>query len=217
MKSVIPYEKDIKFDTKIAEITSISLEHEEQLNNGEIDGTFIISGDYKAHLISVNKENFTYKIPFTIELTDNIDKDSVIVDINDFTYDIKDNDTLTVKIELLFSYEEIIKEDIIENKEEESVDDNILKEQRNEELDKEIDAIINNNEEKNVESSIIDNSITTTDNTYVTYHVYIVTKEDTIDLICQKFKVSKELLHEYNDFDEIKIGDKLLIPIEEDE
>ena len=30
IKSIIPYDKDIKFDTKIYEITSKSLEHEEK-------------------------------------------------------------------------------------------------------------------------------------------------------------------------------------------
>ena len=33
------------------------LEHEETTNGNEITGEFIISGDYKAHQISVNKED----------------------------------------------------------------------------------------------------------------------------------------------------------------
>ena len=220
MKSIIPYEKEIKFDTKISEITSISLEHEENRSDNEIIGSFIVTGDYKIHQISVNKEKFEYKIPFTIELPDNIDKDSIKLDINDFTYDIKDDDTLVVKIELDFTYDEI---EIIEVEEV----TNIKEEDKNQEedrLDDEIEKLINEdnknekiNEEKELSNPIINNNVTDSENTYVTYHVYIVTKEDSLESICQKYNVSKELLHEYNDFEEISSGDKLLIPIEDNE
>ena len=67
MKSIIPYDKDIKFDTKIYEITSISLEHNEENLKSEIDGNFIIKGDYKIHPISITKENFEYKTKTQIE------------------------------------------------------------------------------------------------------------------------------------------------------
>lgn len=214
MKNIIPYEKDIKFDTKIAEITSISLEHEESFNDDDLEGNFIVSGDYKVHQISVNKEQFNYKIPFTIELSDNIDKSSVEIDINDFTYDIKDNDTLLVKIDLLFSYEELkLKEERLDE----------IKEERltQEELDKEIDELINNEKEEKKEiieetkeAKIIEE--TPSENTYVTYHVYIVNKDDTLDTICLKYNVDKDILHEYNEFEELKVGDKILIPIKDE-
>lgn len=214
MKNIIPYEKDIEFDNKIAEITSISLEHDERKENDEIVGDFIISGDYKIHQISVNKEKFMYKIPFTIELTDNIDKDSVELDINDFTYDIKDNKILTVKIELAFNYKEI--EDAkIETLDEEEIINN--EERSEEELNEEIDSIINETEIENDNKTTIINNSNKSVNTYITYHVYVINKDDTIDTICKKFNVTKELLSEYNIIEEIKAGDKLLIPIEEDE
>ena len=215
LRNIIPYEKDIEFDTKIAEITSISLEHDEKTNDEEISGEFIISGDYKTHQISVNKEPFMYKIPFTIELIDNIDKDSINIDINDFTYDIKDNKILSLKIELSFDYEEKVKEAKVEEIEEKIDEEN--EERNDEELDKEIENIINEStieEIKESNTNIINN--VGNENTYVTYHVYLVNSEDTIDSICQKFNVSKDTLHEFNDFDEIKLGDKLLIPLEDE-
>ena len=49
MKMSIPYEKEIVFNTKIAEITSISLEYEANVLDDDIEGEFIVSGDYKIH------------------------------------------------------------------------------------------------------------------------------------------------------------------------
>ena len=218
MKNIIPYEKDIEFDTKIAEITSISLEHEETTNGNEITGEFIISGDYKAHQISVNKEDFMYKIPFTIELSDNIDRNSVNIDINDFTYDIKDNKILSLKIELAFDYNEIkeVKDaEVVEETQVDEIEDNTSEEQREEELDREIEEMITKNDDDLETNTKIINSMTS-ENTYVTYHVYVVNGDDTIESICQKFNVSKEALHEYNEFESINVGDKLLIPLEDE-
>ena len=210
MKTIIPYEKDIKFDTKIAEITSISLEHNEETRGEEISGDVIVSGNYKVHQISVNKEDFSYKIPFTIELTDNIDKDSIKIDINDFTYDIKDNNILVVKIELSFDYEEIVKEEI----------DDIEERTTEEKLDEEIANLISeddNEEEQVVQKEEVNEIIdSNNENTYVLYHVYIVNENDTLDSICQKYSVSKECLHTFNNFEELKVGDKLLIPLEDE-
>ena len=205
LRNIIPYEKDIEFDTKIFEITSISLEHDEKVNDEDISGEFIIKGDYKIHPISVNKEEFTYKIPFTIELTDNIDKNSIKIDVSDFTYDIKDNNILSLKIDLSFDYNEI-----------ETIHDvEVIEEERKEEeLDKEIEEMITRDEIQEKSNNLIDTM--TSENTYVTYHSYVVNEEDTIDSICIKFNVSKETLHEYNEFETINIGDKLLIPIEDE-
>ena len=86
MKMSIPYEKEIVFNTKIAEITSISLEYEANVLDDDIEGEFIVSGDYKIHELSVNKEPFKYRIPFSVSLTDDIKKllsltDLVLLDI----------------------------------------------------------------------------------------------------------------------------------------
>ncbi len=197
IKEIIPYEKEIKFDTKISEITSISLEHEETYNNGDIEGNFLITGDYKEYPISVDKKDFNFKIPFTIELSESIDKDSIKLDINDFTYDIKEDDTLKITVELEFNYNLIEKE---------------------EELDREIDELITHEEVKEEikqEQKEVKEEIKEQD-TYVTYHVHLVAQDETIDSICLKYNIDKNTLHEYNDFEELNINDKLLIPIKDE-
>lgn len=47
---------------------------------------------------------------------------------------------------------------------------------------------------------------------YQTYRVYIVREEDTIDSILQKYEMAKEELEKYNELQEVKKGDKLIIP-----
>ena len=84
MKSVIPFTKTLEFKTKISEITSISLEREFKIGNGEISGNLFVTGEYKSHDISANVLPFSYKIPFTIEVPDNIKEDDVTLEITDF-------------------------------------------------------------------------------------------------------------------------------------
>ena len=242
MKTIIPYEHDIKFDTKIAEITSISLEREDKLTDTEIVGDFIISGDYKVHSISVNKEQFKYRLPFSIELSDNLIRDSINYDVSDFTYDIKDNNILTIKIEMTLNAEEVEPEpvEVIEDMPVDSLQRG-PEESTTEispELDAELTSMINSQKEETNNIPITNSEITTTDNstnltdsskdiimnnvtntanTYITYNVYIVKDNDTIDTICNTYNVSKELIQEYNDIHDLKTGDKLLIPEIKDE
>ena len=58
MKMSIPYEKEIVFNTKIAEITSISLEYEANVLDDDIEGEFIVSGDYKIHEFTKYDDDF---------------------------------------------------------------------------------------------------------------------------------------------------------------
>ena len=53
-----------------------------------------------------------------------------------------------------------------------------------------------------------------TSNNYMTYRVYIVRENDTIDTICEKYEIGKEELSKYNVLNNINIGDKLIIPNE---
>src|SRR5574344_2619108 len=78
MKQIIPFVKDVSFNTRINEITSIALEHNLQMeNNDSVVGTFIISGKYKINDISVNEESFENKIDFDITLDDKYDASKV--------------------------------------------------------------------------------------------------------------------------------------------
>lgn len=112
MNTKIPFTKDITFEKKVSEITSISLEHEIKVDDGILKGNFIVSGDYKSHEVSVNKEPFSYILPFEIELASDIDTDTIEFMIDDFTYEIIDNSDLRVNIDfnILANKKEIIEE-----------------------------------------------------------------------------------------------------------
>lgn len=110
MKQIIPYKKDIVFKTNIANITSISLEHEEKIKEGEVIGDFSIFGEYKIHNDTTEKELFKYRLPFSIDFTENIDKDSIKIDIEDFNYEIIESDVLRINIEFSLNATEIVME-----------------------------------------------------------------------------------------------------------
>lgn len=222
MKSIIPYEHEIKFDTKIAEITSISLEHEDKINDEEIAGDFIVSGEYKVHSISVNRESFKYRLPFSIELSDKMIRDSIKYDITDFTYDIKNSDTLLVKIEVSLEADEIEEEIEGEKTSNEAttmplpVMDNIKTIDDN--INRDVEQIVNDKDDStgNTENIIMEN-VGSTSNTYITYHVHLVKETDTLESICATYKVNKELINEYNNDLKLTPGLKLLIPEIKDE
>ena len=48
--------------------------------------------------------------------------------------------------------------------------------------------------------------------TYVTYHVYIVKEEDTLEKVLSKYEVTKEEVALYNNIEDVKPGTKLIIP-----
>lgn len=48
--------------------------------------------------------------------------------------------------------------------------------------------------------------------TFVTYYVYIVREQDTIDSILDKYKTTREEVALYNDLNQIGIGSKIIIP-----
>ena len=64
-----------------------------------------------------------------------------------------------------------------------------------------------NNNVSSIFSSFKDNI-----ETYKTYSVYIMKEEDTIDVVLQKYGVTREELEEYNDMSDIKTGSKIIVP-----
>lgn len=246
MKMSIPYEKEIVFNTKIAEITSISLEYEANVLDEDIEGDFIVSGDYKIHELSVNKEPFKYRIPFSVSLTDDIIRDSIKYDINNFTYEIIDDDTLRVNIDFGVDYE-IVKEKIEKespSKEEMTPEDttssredqaslelnNLLddiemnnkitnKPVTNNTLDtsKITDSTIDTSKTDNTNKEVVLNNVSNALNTYVTYHIHVLNDGEDIDTIINKYKVSKDVIDEYNAGIEWVMGEKVIIPELQDE
>ena len=55
-------------------------------------------------------------------------------------------------------------------------------------------------------------NIINNENKYYTYKVYIVREGDTIETICSKYNVNVNDIKEYNNINEINIGDKIIIP-----
>ncbi len=241
MNTKIPFTKDITFEKKVSEITSISLEHEINVENGVLKGNFIVSGDYKSHEVSVNKEPFSYMLPFEIEISQDIDTETIEFMIDDFTYEIIDNTDLRVNIDfnILASKKEIVEEpeSIFEdaselfsdkNEERESIEAlnvNNLEDILNEEvvetndvvLPQEVDDNLRNqvavqSTVKEVSEDTIINSIKNTDDEYTTYHIHMVSDGETVETICTMYNSNLNILGEYNELGELNAGDKVIIP-----
>ena len=85
MKQIISFKKDLSFKTKVSEITSISLERDINVEEeGIVSGVFHITGDYKMNEGSINRETFSFDLPFDITLDPRYDTKTVSADIEDF-------------------------------------------------------------------------------------------------------------------------------------
>lgn len=196
MKEIIPFKKEIIFDKNINEITSISLENTLSIKNNDLCGDFIISGEYKSE---ENIIPFSKKIPFNIVVDDVYDTRNATVDIDDFYYEVKNNNTLFVSIDVLLDkLERVELEDVREIIEEKKENYEEPSEKRNED----ISLNIFNDSNFKTES-------------YVEYNVYILREGDTIDTIIDKYNTTVDKLKEYNNLDDLKMGDKIIIPSNE--
>jgi len=232
MNCKIPFTKDIEFEKKLHEITSISLEHEINIEDNSLNGNFIITGDFKSHEVSVNKEAFSYVLPFVIDLTEDIDTDTLEFMIDDFTYEVVENNILRVNID--FNVIASKKEVEAEPQEELFRDASELLEEK--ETPKEIEENDENNDENRVpvavptieteniiettseekietvnEETII-NSINGSEDGYATYHIHMVSDGESVETICTMYNSNLNILSEYNDLNELVSGDKLIIP-----
>lgn len=115
MKKTISFEKRIDFPSMIGEITAISLEHNLKfVDANSIEGDLLVSGSYKLTEASRIEENFSYKLPTDIILTESLDLDTTHIDIDDFYYEIENDYTLICYIDIKVEGVEII--DIEEEK-----------------------------------------------------------------------------------------------------
>ena len=237
MKQIVPFTKKIEFNTNVDEITSISLDKKiKEISDGIISGVFELYLEYKESDISVNILKYNSTIPFDIDIDDKYDLKNVKVDIDDFYYDIDDNEVI-LHIDVLIDNLELIEEKI-------EIEKPILREEvkievddisYDEEIDDDFEEIIEElNEERNdsqiqiedlfkeLDENIVDMKVDEKmpifqtfdpkNETFVTYNVHIVRDEDNIDTICLKYGVTKEELSYYNDINMIKLGDKLIVP-----
>lgn len=228
MKKIIPFKKDIIFKNNISEVTSISLEHTLSVSEEEnsIIGEFTVSGEYRMTDESINTEAFSYELPFDIHMDDKYVLSDVTIDIDDFYYEIVNDNVLSVHIDVMVDkIEEVLpviekmeeieevnipREDILESEREFMLEENeetkrciepedeVQDTKRDIELGQEVEAIFD--------------TVNETSETYKSYKVYIVREGDDLELIMEKYSITKEELEAYNDLKEIKLGDKIIIP-----
>ena len=239
MSEAFVVERDFLFKDSIFEITSISVEHDEDINGSNLEGDFIISGDYRLHEISINKEDFSFKLPSTHEIRSNVNLDTVNLEITDFTYELNNNDELHVHIEYIVSGEQSLIEfadekDLNEflNKTDAEVVDLTEDEPRFKEISKEetLDIPVEDSKKEEKEepkeeikeekqSEISTNNIIgsiNADETYVKYHVHTVMQNDTLEGILDKYKITLTDLKKYNTFEALEVNMKLVIPENEE-
>jgi len=239
MNEVFILEHVFSFDNHIHEVTSIAIEHKFDVEAGRCVGEFIISGDYRLHEVSINKEDFNFKLPFETEVRNNINLDSLEVEINDFTYELKE-DTLSVHVEYSIRAEQGLIEFADEEDLEEFLNNNdaevieLEAEEREtiiEEIKEEVNEILNNEEEitqpipimepptiekeeERINEESIINSINS-EESYVTYHVHTVISSDTFESVANQYNISINEIKRLNNIEELSLGLKLIIPDEE--
>lgn len=139
MKKIVSFEKELDFPSMIGEITSISLDHNlEFIDQNSVAGEFKIRGTYKMTEASTLEEDFHYDIPVDITLVENFDLNSVHLSIDNFYYEVVNDDILKCNIDLLMDgIEEIVIKEEEEEKEEivDKVEIPQLKEETLEQLD----------------------------------------------------------------------------------
>ena len=221
MKKKINIEKRVDFPTMIGEITAISLDHDLKfIDNLNVNGDLILSGKYKMTEASRLEEEFLYKFPIEIALTEKLDLNTTKIEISDFYYEIENDDIMICHVDLDIEGLEVIEfcDDLFEerdcdgdkNKEKEiPIKEEKIIEEREEKEEKE-EIKIEEKEEINIMNIEEDNE------TYGTFVVYIIRQNETVNSILEKYNTSIEELEKYNDLKNINIGTKLIIPLLKD-
>lgn len=240
MQIIKKINRELEFNYNISEITSICMDIDYKVNGNVLSGVLNLEGDYVSSNFEDTREDFDKKLDFSIDLDENIDTNTVKVEIDDFTYSI-DQNKLNVNVDLSLSYEFVLFDEkkefdkFIESRE---IDTNTLEEIKKVEEIREVEednegtCEIEEQEEKlaseevvdskdneaieeeqrNIEESIIDMASNFNDD-FITYHIYIVNDVDTLDGIAEKYHISIDIIKEYNNIENLKSGMKLVIPI----
>ena len=225
MKQLIPFEKDISFNTRLFEITSISLDHNLTIKDHNlIIGDFFIAGRYKINEISRNEEEFEKILDFEISLDDKYNSEKVEISIDNFYYEIINENLLRVHIDILVDKLEYLNIPVVEEKIETLDSIPIIK---TEELLQDINAGINEisdelnekelvEETNNRETIITDNNVSFdffNKESFSTYKVHILKDDENIDYLCTLYNTSKEEIEKYNNITELINGSKIIIPM----
>ena len=104
MKKIVTFEKEIEFPTMIGEISEIDLDQDLKfIDENSIGGDFLLRGKYKMTEASRLEEEFNYKIPIDISLTEKLDLNTTNIEIIDFYYEIENDNSIWKTTVLSFS------------------------------------------------------------------------------------------------------------------
>lgn len=217
MKKIYSLKKEILFDNNIYDILSIAIDKKFSLDEYAIKGKFKVTGEY---LIKENeKDDFDIDIPYLNYIEDIYDISKIKIDIDDFYYEIKDSNILVIHIDIVVDGLEE-KERCIDITDEEIIDKLSFSEPSNDiEVDNEVITDIEEVDSQTIKEEgdiILNKNIEEKTENYVTYKVCIVRENDTLETICEKYSTSVESLKKYNVINELKIGDKIIVPYEKD-
>ena len=134
MKKIVPFNNILEFNTDVCEITAISLEHKLDVSDDMISGVFYITGEYKITDGQLERDKFSFELPFDIALGNSYDRDTLVIDIDDFRYDIVDNNKLKVNIDLYIDGKEVVIDED-KDKDEDLNSSNLEKAETSEELE----------------------------------------------------------------------------------
>ena len=220
MNCTIPFKKELEFKTTLGKIVSVSLEHEYTINEDSLLGNFLVTGEYKTHELSVNNEPFSFEVPFEVSLPEKLNKDTLNMDIDNFTYKVIEPNKIEINIEFTLKGEKKEEEDPLE-----LINDNnerTTEETKTEELnDNHSESNLVEEETKKelrIDDEKQDNILSIaskSEETFVTYHIHLIKENETIESIMTQYQVSKDTLENYNDLSKFNLGEKLIIPCNE--
>lgn len=220
MNCTIPFKKELEFKTTLGKIVSVSLEHEYTINEDSLLGNFLVTGEYKTHELSVNNEPFSFEVPFEVSLPEKLNKDTLNMDIDNFTYKVIEPNKMEINIEFTLKGEKKEEEDPLE-----LINDNnerTTEETKTEELnDNHSESNLVEEETKKelrIDDEKQDNILSIaskSEETFVTYHIHLIKENETIESIMSQYQVSKDTLENYNDLSKFNLGEKLIIPCNE--
>lgn len=209
--------------TYVSSISDISITHDYKVLDDVVEGYFDVTGSYKQTISSVENEEFFYTIPFTIALSSLIDKDSINISIHDFNYEIE-KDILHLKMTLDMEYEKVTTNEEVKMSDEvnESIDNLLEEKDLLSPVEFHDEVMLDNNvsvlpKEEKLDDNINGVFTSVTKESFSKFKVYIVREEDTLDSILFKYKVTLDDIKEYNNIDNIKVHDKIIIPVNTNE
>ena len=212
MKIILPFKKDVLLKDNVYEITSISLENQLSINEYLVQGTLYVTGEYRVSDASNTVLPFNLELPVSISLDDNYDTSCAKCDIDDFYYEIIDNQKISISVDI--SVDKLKQREIIDDKREINVIEDRCIDMDEETYDKVVENSKVDNDKKEVKENSINSLFNKLDNNenYKSYLIYIIRENDTLDNILEKYNVDIDIIKEYNDISDIKVGDKIIIP-----